>query len=231
MPSSTSGDLAGTTATGSPPSEPHPSLGGDAVAPVVPSPLPGIDPVTSLQDSIDALSLSLFEALRTVRDATVSVPSDSPGPASSAAEEGASSESDSEGAGGAAGCAARRRRRGGGRGDLRETEGLALSIRRASDAVGAAMVEIPGMDRTRSEQLRTIAALIEEDREVGQAIDEAYAASEAKREEVREAVRGAWGMGVLGVEAWESGGEEEDEEEEEDGGSEAIEEDRRVLVQ
>ena len=38
-----------------------------------------IDPVTQIQDSIDSLSLSLFEALRGVRDATTGAPSSNDG--------------------------------------------------------------------------------------------------------------------------------------------------------
>mmetsp|Transcript_34468 Transcript_34468/g.35056 ORF Transcript_34468/g.35056 Transcript_34468/m.35056 type:complete len:171 (+) Transcript_34468:114-626(+) len=132
-----------------------------------------IDHITSLQEGIDSLSLSLFEALRGLRDAvapesgnlggTTQVNNDSP---NNNINESSEMEK-----------------------DVGLVKKAASTVLKKSADIDRRVSSLPGMKRTRTEQMKYIEELLEKNRKTAKRLEEAYNRAEERRKKVRKFVR------------------------------------------
>ena len=83
--------------------------------------------------------------------------------------------------------------------DIQTTSGLANDILAKSKEVDDLVANLPGMDRTRDQQLRRINELITSNHAVSKELDEAYVTAKEKREKVRAALEESTCL-ALGIE-------------------------------
>jgi len=171
-----------------------------------------IDPVTQVQDAIDGLALSLFEALRGIRDATGDADDQNTGSAAagsaSASHNSQSDEPDYDdflvafhnrdphalevarkGPGGKPPQGPEEYLRVLARmdfeSDVNTAQRLAADILDKSREVEELVDDLPGMGRSREEQMAVIAKLIEENREIDERLRARHREATVRRDEVR----------------------------------------------
>lgn len=173
-----------------------------------------IDPVTQVQDAIDGLALSLFEALRGIRDATGDADDQNTGGAaagSASASRNSQSQSDEpdyddflvafhnrdphalevarKGPGGKPPQGPEEYLRVLARmdfeSDVSTAQRLAADILDKSREVEELVDDLPGMGRSRGEQMAVIARLIEENREIDERLRAKHREATVRRDEVR----------------------------------------------
>ena len=179
-----------------------------------PPPTAKIDPVTQVQDAIDGLALSLFEALRGIRDATA--PEALVGEAANAntAKKGNNSNQDeadfddfliayhnqephalevAQKAGDKPPQSKEEYLKVLARMDFESDVGtaqrLAMEILEKSREVEELVDHLPGMGRSKAEQMERIATLIEENRAIDRQLEEKHREASEKRDEVRAMLR------------------------------------------
>ena len=148
-----------------------------------------IDHITSLQEGIDGLSLSLFEALRQLRDAVApesgnlgahanGTTVNSNGSPTNNGANGESTENDFE--------------------DFRKIEmekdaelvkRVANTVLEKSADIDRRVSSLPGMHRTRTEQMEYIQRLLEKNRATVTKLEQTYSRAEERRKKVRNFVR------------------------------------------
>ena len=195
-------------------------------APSAPLPAPPtkIDPVTQVQDAIDGLALSLFEALRGIRDATA--PEALVGEASTNNANNATNNTNGSKGGTSTSSqdeadfddfliayhnqdphALEVAQKAGGKppqskeeylkvlarmdfeSDVGTAQRLAGEILAKSREVEELVDDLPGMGRSKEEQMDRIAALIEENRTVDRQLEEKHREASERRDEVRTMLR------------------------------------------
>jgi len=149
-------------------------------------PLPPIssktDPITALQDSIDLLSLSIFESLRQLRDAidpTGATPS-STTTVSNNTNEGDQDNEDDDASSSSSRSKVKQR-------DVALVERLAHDVLEKSRAI--VDPQIPGRNRTKAQQLKLIQVLMDQNTQLEQELDVSYSEALVVRERVREELR------------------------------------------
>jgi hypothetical protein len=175
-----------------------------------------IDPVTALQDSIDRLSLAMFEALRGLRDA-VAPESGNVGAGETNGEPDFEEFYQAYRSGDEETVNAVRKACGGTTPTSREdfirihakiemgkdfelVSRLASTVLTKSAQVNARVSSLPGMNRTRTEQLKRIEELIEANQSTKRELDEQFALAEERREQIRKVLRDRTGE-ALGINA------------------------------
>jgi Subunit 21 of Mediator complex len=166
-----------------------------------------IDPITELQDAIDGLSLAMFEALRGLRDA-VAPESGNLGNAGNSTVNESSGEQDFEEfwgkyrSGDEATVALVHKANGGVSPTRREDKvrihsrlemekdaelvtQLANTVLEKSDQINERVASLPGMDRTRTEQMEYMEKLLKLNQEAAEALEEHYAKARERRDQVR----------------------------------------------
>jgi len=141
-----------------------------------------IDHITSLQEGIDSLSLSLFEALRGLRDAvapesgnlggTTQVNNDSPNN-----NVNESSENDFE------------HKKIEMEKDVELVKKVASTVLEKSADIDRRVSSLPGMKRTRTDQIKYIEELLEKNCKTAKRLEEVYNRAEERRKRVRKFVR------------------------------------------
>ena len=172
-----------------------------------------IDPVTQVQDAIDGLALSLFEALRGIRDATGDADDQNTSSAAAAGSASASHNSQSDdpdyddflvafhnrdphalevarkGPGGKPPQGPEEYLRVLARmdfeSDVNTAQRLAADILDKGREVEELVDDLPGMGRSRKEQMAVIAKLIEENREIDERLRARHREATVRRDEVR----------------------------------------------
>eukprot|EP00550_Attheya_septentrionalis_P011985 CAMPEP_0198303758 /NCGR_PEP_ID=MMETSP1449-20131203/57056_1 /TAXON_ID=420275 /ORGANISM="Attheya septentrionalis, Strain CCMP2084" /LENGTH=205 /DNA_ID=CAMNT_0044006265 /DNA_START=356 /DNA_END=973 /DNA_ORIENTATION=- len=164
-----------------------------------------IDPITAVQDTIDSLSLSLFESLRGLRDAVApeSVITAGTGGAGAALEQDpdyedfliAYSNGDAKAkalVANAAGSLPKTREeyfKMKAKSEMLEDTKLvtrvAQQILAKTEAVDELVEKLPGMDRTKAQQMERIQQLLDQNHAVSKELESAYEEAERKRNEVR----------------------------------------------
>ena len=176
-----------------------------------------IDPVTQVQDAIDGLALSLFEALRGIRDATS--PESAPHNSQSQSDETEPDYDDflvayhnkqphalevaRKGPGGKPPQSPEEYLRVLARmdfeSDVDTAQRLAADILDKSREVEELVDDLPGMGRGREEQMAVIARLIEENREIDERLRAKHREATVRRDEVRTLLQEVAGSS-LGIE-------------------------------
>ena len=168
-----------------------------------------IDPITELQDGIDGLSLAMFEALRGLRDA---VAPDSGNLGGASTNENANSGDDFEEFWGAykrgdpdtvalvhstnGGVPPLRREdmiRIHGRIEMEKDAALvaklAGTVLEKSDQINERVSSLPGMDRTKTQQMEYIERLLKDNQVAAEELEEQYARAKERRDQVRQFVK------------------------------------------
>lgn len=134
-----------------------------------------IDVVTALQDGIDEYSLSLFEALRGLRDISTG----------SAQQQQQQSQNNNINEGGkqlltnSPGFSKQEA-------DIEAVNRLATDVLKNADRVDDLLEKIPGLNRTKTEQMRRIQELLEHNIQVEKELEDVYELSLKRRVEVNE---------------------------------------------
>ena len=161
-----------------------------------------IDPVTQVQDAIDGLALSLFEALRGIRDATGDADDQNTGSAAAGSEpdyddflvafhnrDPHALEVARKGPGGKPPQGPEEYLRVLARmdfeSDVNTAQRLAADILDKSREVEELVDDLPGMGRSREEQMAVIAKLIEENRAIDERLRARHREATVRRDEVR----------------------------------------------
>jgi len=156
-----------------------------------------IDPITAVQDSIDTLSLSLFEALRGLRDAVaptidhedmeyedflMAYAKDQPYALELIeASDGNPPKSRDE--------YLKLRAKNEMKKHAELVPKLAQGVLGASDKLDTLVSELPGMHRTKAEQMDRIQELLDENKVVDEELQEVYKKTEIRRDEIRLALQ------------------------------------------
>ena len=178
-----------------------------------PPPTAKIDPVTQVQDAIDGLALSLFEALRGIRDATAPEALVGEAANTNTAKGGGSNQDEADfddfliayhnqephalevaqKAGGKPPQSKEEYLKVLARMDFESDVGtaqrLAMEILEKSREVEELVDHLPGMGRSKAEQMERIATLIEENRAIDRQLEEKHREASEKRDEVRAMLR------------------------------------------
>ena len=183
-------------------------------APQAPPPPPAkIDPVTQVQDAIDGLALSLFEALRGIRDATAPEALVGEAANTNTAKGGGSNQDEADfddfliAYHNQEPHALEVAQKAGGKppqskeeylkilarmdfeSDIGTAQRLAGEILDKSREVEELGDHLPGMERSKEEQMDKIATLIEENRTIDRQLEEKHREASEKRDEVRTMLR------------------------------------------